>query len=94
MKTLIAIVLAFVAGNAWTAPYIEGTPLAGKVLESIDAGTYTYLRLETAPDADQDAPLPRRQAAQRELNRRHREQATARRRTSTAHAWFHPNAAS
>lgn len=47
MKTLIAIVLAFAAGNAWAAPYIEGTPLAGQVLESIDAGTYTYLRLKT-----------------------------------------------
>jgi len=47
MKPLIAIVLAFVAGHAWAAPYIEGTPLAGQVLESIDAGTYTYLRLKT-----------------------------------------------
>jgi len=48
MKTLLAILLAFVVGNSWAAGPPAAAPLRGEVLETMDAGTYTYLRLKTS----------------------------------------------
>jgi hypothetical protein len=32
---------------AWATPRIDGSPFLGEVLESVNAGSYTYLRLKT-----------------------------------------------
>lgn len=52
MKTLTAIVLSLFLGTSWAAAPPAAAPpaaapLRGEVLETIDAGTYTYLRLKT-----------------------------------------------
>ena len=48
MKMLFAVLLAFVLGNSWAAESFDGAPLKGEVLETVDAGAYTYLRLKTS----------------------------------------------
>lgn len=48
MKLLYAALLALAIGGAAAASEPGDGPLQGKVLETIDAGTYTYLRLQTA----------------------------------------------
>jgi hypothetical protein len=49
MKHLATVAALFVLAGATAsaAPFVEGQPLEGQVLESIDAGSYTYLRLKT-----------------------------------------------
>lgn len=47
MKVVPAVLLALLLGSA-IAVASAGTPLQGTVLETIDAGQYTYLRLKTS----------------------------------------------
>jgi hypothetical protein len=47
MKSCLALLLLFGIVPAWSAPRFDGTPFKGEVLESINAGSYTYLRLKT-----------------------------------------------
>ena len=47
MKTLLAIVFTLFLGAAWAAEP-AAAPFKGEVLEVVDAGAYTYLRLKTA----------------------------------------------
>jgi hypothetical protein len=47
MKTLPAVLVALVLGTAWAAGPPTTAPLQGEVLETMDAGSYTYLRLRT-----------------------------------------------
>jgi hypothetical protein len=51
MKLLFAVLLTVVLGTARAAGPAEGQPLKGTVLETIEAGSYTYLRLKT-PDGE------------------------------------------
>lgn len=48
MKLLSAVLLTLVLGTAWAAAPAATPSLKGEVLEAIDAGTYTYLRLKTS----------------------------------------------
>lgn len=48
MRIVFAVLLAFVLGNCWAGASFDGAPLEGQVLETIDAGAYTYLRLKTS----------------------------------------------
>ena len=48
MKRLFALMLLCACATAWAAPKFDGSPIKGEVLESINAGSYTYLRLKTA----------------------------------------------
>jgi hypothetical protein len=48
MKKLIALVLLCTVSGAWAAPRLDGSSIQGQVLESVSAGSYTYLRLKTA----------------------------------------------
>jgi len=48
MKLLIAIFLTMLLPAAWAAePHAAAAPLKGEVVETMDAGPYTYLRLKT-----------------------------------------------
>jgi hypothetical protein len=47
MKKCLALLLLFGVVPAWASPKFDGTPFRGEVLESINAGPYTYLRLQT-----------------------------------------------
>jgi hypothetical protein len=47
MKKCLALLLLFGIVPAWATPKFDGTPYRGEVLESFDAGSYTYLRLQT-----------------------------------------------
>ena len=47
MRKCLALLLLFGLVPAWATPKIDGTPLQGEVLEAINAGAYTYLRLQT-----------------------------------------------
>jgi hypothetical protein len=47
MKTLSAILLTLFISTAWAAVPAATPSLKGEVLETVDAGTYTYLRLKT-----------------------------------------------
>lgn len=48
MKKCLALLLLFGIVPAWATPKLDGTPFKGEVLESVNAGSYTYLRLKTA----------------------------------------------
>ena len=48
MRLLLVIFLTLVVPFAWAAGPGGAVPLQGKVLETMDAGPYTYLRLQTA----------------------------------------------
>jgi hypothetical protein len=48
MRLLSAIMLTLLLPAAWAAGAGAVAPLQGKVLETMDAGPYTYLRLQTA----------------------------------------------
>lgn len=48
MKRLLTLILLCVFSSSWAAPELNGSPFQGEVLESINAGTYTYLRLKTS----------------------------------------------
>ena len=47
MRLLPAIVLTLLLPAAWATGAGGVAPLQGKVLETMDAGPYTYLRLQT-----------------------------------------------
>jgi hypothetical protein len=47
MKPLLAILLTLALGTCWAAQPVAAPPLQGEVLETTDAGPYTYLHLKT-----------------------------------------------
>lgn len=47
MKKCLVILLLLGIVPAWATPRIDGAPFLGEVLESVNAGSYTYLRLKT-----------------------------------------------
>ena len=47
MKKCLALLLLFGIAPVWATPKLDGTPFQGEVLEAINAGSYTYLRLQT-----------------------------------------------
>lgn len=47
MKKVFALVFLCVVSSAWAAPKFDGSSIQGEVLESVNAGSYTYLRLKT-----------------------------------------------
>jgi hypothetical protein len=47
MKKCLALLLLLGIMPAWATPKLDGSPFRGEVLESINAGSYTYLRLKT-----------------------------------------------
>ena len=47
MKKCLALLLLLGIVPAWASPKLDGTPFQGEVLEAINAGSYTYLRLKT-----------------------------------------------
>jgi hypothetical protein len=47
MKTLLAVLFTLFLGASWAADPPAAAPLKGEVLETTDAGPYTYLRLKT-----------------------------------------------
>lgn len=47
MKKCLALLLLLGIVPAWATPKLDGTPFRGEVVESINAGSYTYLRLKT-----------------------------------------------
>lgn len=47
MRKCLALLLLLGIVPAWASPKFDGSPFLGEVLESINAGTYTYLRLKT-----------------------------------------------
>ena len=47
MKKCLTLLLLFSIVPAWATPKFDGTPYRGEVLESLNAGSYTYLRLKT-----------------------------------------------
>jgi hypothetical protein len=47
MKKCLALLLLLGIVPAWATPKLDGSPFQGEVLESINAGSYTYLRLRT-----------------------------------------------
>jgi hypothetical protein len=58
MRTLVRLALAVVATGLAVQATAEPTRLTGKVLEKLDASSYTYVRLETA-DGEAWAAVPR-----------------------------------
>ena len=47
MKKCLALLLLLGIVPAWASPKLDGTPFQGEVLEAVNAGSYTYLRLKT-----------------------------------------------
>jgi hypothetical protein len=47
MKKCLALLLLLGIVPAWATPKLDGSPFQGEVLESVNAGSYTYLRLKT-----------------------------------------------
>ena len=47
MKKCLALLLLLGIVPAWAAPKLDGGPFLGEVMESINAGSYSYLRLKT-----------------------------------------------
>jgi hypothetical protein len=47
MKKCLALLLLLGIVPAWATPKLDGSPFKGEVLESINAGSYTYMRLKT-----------------------------------------------
>jgi hypothetical protein len=47
MKKSLALLLLLGIAPVWATPKLDGGPFQGEVLESINAGSYTYLRLKT-----------------------------------------------
>ena len=47
MKKCLALLLLLGIVPAWATPKLDGGPFQGEVLESINAGSYSYLRLKT-----------------------------------------------
>lgn len=47
MKKCLALLLLLGIVPVWAAPKLDGTPFQGEVLESVNAGSYTYMRLKT-----------------------------------------------
>jgi hypothetical protein len=47
MKKCLALLLLLGIVPAWATPKLDGGPFQGQVLESITAGSYTYLHLQT-----------------------------------------------
>ena len=47
MKKCLALLLLLGIVPVWASPKLDGSPFLGEVLESVNAGTYTYLRLKT-----------------------------------------------
>src|SRR5512138_2403497 len=47
MKKCLALLLLLGIVPAWASPKLDGSPLQGEVLESVNAGSYTYMRLKT-----------------------------------------------
>ena len=47
MKKCLALLLLLGIVPAWATPKLDGTPFQGEVLESLNAGSYTYMRLKT-----------------------------------------------
>ena len=47
MKKCLALLLLLGIVPAWATPKLDGGPFFGEVMESINAGSYTYLRLKT-----------------------------------------------
>jgi hypothetical protein len=47
MKKCLALLLLLGIVPVWATPKIDGTPFQGEVLESVNAGSYTYMRLKT-----------------------------------------------
>jgi hypothetical protein len=47
MKKCLALLLLLGIVPAWATPTFDGSPFQGEVLEAVNAGSYTYLRLKT-----------------------------------------------
>jgi len=47
MKKCLALLLLIGIVPVWASPKFDGSPFLGEVLESVNAGTYTYVRLKT-----------------------------------------------
>jgi len=47
MRKYLALLLLLGSVPAWATPKLDGSPFLGEVLESVNAGSYTYLRLQT-----------------------------------------------
>jgi hypothetical protein len=47
MKKCLALLLLIGIVPVWASPKLDGTPFQGEVLESVNAGSYTYMRLKT-----------------------------------------------
>jgi hypothetical protein len=47
MKKCLALLLLLGIAPAWATPKLDGGPFLGEVMESVNAGSYTYLRLKT-----------------------------------------------
>jgi hypothetical protein len=47
MKKCLALLLLLGIVPVWAAPNFDGTPFQGEVIEAVNAGSYTYLRLKT-----------------------------------------------
>jgi hypothetical protein len=47
MKKCLALLLLLGIAPVWATPKLDGSPFQGEVLEAINAGTYTYMRLKT-----------------------------------------------
>jgi hypothetical protein len=47
MKKCLALLLLLGIVPAWSSPKLDGSPFQGEVLEAVNAGSYTYLRLKT-----------------------------------------------
>jgi hypothetical protein len=52
MKLLLAVMLTLVTGVATAAVNLEGGRLQGQVVEVVDGGSYTYLRIRTKNSGD------------------------------------------
>lgn len=48
MNRLFALILLCAFSSAWAMPKLDGSPFQGEVLESVNAGSYTYMRLKTS----------------------------------------------
>jgi hypothetical protein len=48
MNRLFVLILLCAVSSASAMPKLDGSPFQGEVLESVNAGSYTYLRLKTA----------------------------------------------
>jgi hypothetical protein len=47
MKKCLALLLLLGVAPVWATPKFDGSPFQGEVLEAVNAGSYTYLRLKT-----------------------------------------------